>query len=82
MKNSWFLVTCLVLSMNAFAQEDDYDIDENIYGDIVPKHSFTIELGLPVGITNKAFKSIMQGLVRFSPYYQFTLKNHLILTIG
>ncbi len=82
MKFFWLFITCITLSLNVFSQEDDYDIDENIYGDIVPKHSFTIELGLPVGTSNKAFKFMMQGLVRFSPYYQFTLKNHLAFGIG
>jgi hypothetical protein len=82
MKNIWLFITCVTLSMSVFSQDDEYDMDENIYGDIIPKHSFTIELGLPVGTSNKAFQSIMQGLVRISPYYQFTLKNHLAFGIG
>lgn len=82
MKNIWLLFACVGLSIGAFAQEDEYDIDENIYGDIIPKHSFTIELGLPVPTSNKPFQSIMQGFVRLSPYYQFTLKNHLAFGVG
>jgi len=47
---------------------------------IEPKHTVTIELGLPNGFSNPAFKSIMQGLVNFSGYYQYDFKNHL--TVG
>ncbi len=50
--------------------------------DIEPKHTFTIELGLPNGLTNPAFKNIMQGLVNVSAYYQFDFQNHLTLGIG
>jgi hypothetical protein len=49
---------------------------------IEPKHSFTLELGLPNSMTNKAFKQIMQGLVHVSPYYQYAFKNGLALGIG
>ena len=83
MKNLGLFIFCITLSISIFAQgDDDFDIDENIYSDITPKHSFTLELGLPVATANKPFKFMMQGLVRFSPYYQFTLKNHLAFGIG
>ncbi|MEY4572930.1 MAG: hypothetical protein RLZ10_2191 [Bacteroidota bacterium] len=51
-------------------------------GIIEPKHSLTIELGLPNSISNKAFKEIMQGLVHVSPYYQYAFKNGLALGVG
>ena len=76
------LLSCLTLSMYGFSQDDQQDIDENIYDDILPKHSFTIELGLPVGTGNKPFQSMMQGMVKAAPYYQFTFKKHLSLGIG
>jgi hypothetical protein len=47
---------------------------------IEPKHTFNVELGLPNGFSNPAFKSIMQGLVSLAPYYQFDFRDHL--TIG
>jgi len=47
---------------------------------IEPKHTVNVELGLPSGFSNPAFKSIMQGLVSLAPYYQFDFSNHL--TIG
>lgn len=47
---------------------------------IEPKHTLNVELGLPNGFSNPAFKSIMQGLVSLAPYYQFDFSNHL--TIG
>jgi hypothetical protein len=49
---------------------------------IEPKHTFNIELGLPNGFTNPAFKSIMQGLVNVSTYYQYDFKNHLTVGAG
>ena len=60
------------------AQQDD----ENFYDDIVPKNAFTIELGLPNGTANKLYSSMMQGLVKCAPYYQFSLRNHLTFGIG
>ncbi|MEY4603395.1 MAG: hypothetical protein RIT43_687 [Bacteroidota bacterium] len=49
---------------------------------IEPKHTFNIELGLPNGLSNPAFKNIMQGLVNVSAYYQYDFKYHLTLGIG
>lgn len=51
-------------------------------GIIEPKHSFTLELGLPNSFTNKAFREIMQGLVHVSPYYQYAFKNGFALGLG
>lgn len=82
MKILFTVLSCAVLSFGAFSQEDDYDFDENIYDDIIPKHSFTIEVGLPVSTSNKPFQSMMNGLAKVAPYYQFTLKNHLSFGIG
>lgn len=44
---------------------------------IEPKHTFNVELGLPNSMNNKAFKTIMQGLVNVSSYYQYAMKNSL-----
>lgn len=85
MKFLFAVLSFTVFSLPVFAQvnpEDDYDMDENIYDDIIPKHSFTIELGLPVATSNKPYQSMMMGLVKFAPYYQFTLKNHLSFGLG
>ena len=49
---------------------------------IKPDDSFTLELGLPNAFVNKPFKTIMQGLVSISPYYQYTLKNGLSFGTG
>jgi hypothetical protein len=51
-------------------------------GIIEPKHSFTIELGLPNSVSNKLFRDIMQGLVHVSPYYQYAMKNGIAFGIG
>ena len=44
--------------------------------------SFTFELGLPNATNNKAYRSIMQGLVCISPSYQYALKNGISFGIG
>ena len=44
--------------------------------------SFTFELGLPNATNNKAYRSIMQGLVCISPTYQYALKNGISFGIG
>lgn len=74
--------TSIALSFCVFSQDDEYDIDENIYSDINPKHSFSLELGLPVMTSNKASQSMMMGLINFAPFYQFTLQNHLSFGAG
>ena len=49
---------------------------------INPDDSFTFELGLPNATNNKAYRSIMQGLVCISPTYQYALKNVISFGIG
>lgn len=49
---------------------------------IEPKHTFNVELGLPNSTNNKAFKTIMQGLVNASTYYQYAMKNSLAFGVG
>lgn len=71
-----FLV--FVLCFGSLAQDDD----PVFYKLIKPKHSYAIDFALPVPIANKAFKGIMQGLVRFSASYQFALKNNISLGLG
>jgi len=49
---------------------------------IDPDDSFTLELCLPNSFSNKPYKTIMQGLVSASPYYQYTLKSGIAFGIG
>jgi hypothetical protein len=44
--------------------------------------SFTFEIGLPNAFTNKANKTIMQGLVCVAPQYQFSTKFGLAFGVG
>jgi len=44
---------------------------------VEPKGTFNVELTLPGAVANKPFKSIMQGLVNCSVYYQYSLPFHL-----
>ncbi len=47
-----------------------------------PKHTFTVEVGMPVPLANKAFKWVMKPEVAVSPYYQYRLPNSLTFGIG
>jgi hypothetical protein len=49
---------------------------------VEPKHTFNVELGLPNGVSNEAFESMMQGLISAAPYYQFDFANHLTIGAG
>ena len=49
---------------------------------VTPGHTFNVELGLPNGMGNKPFRSIMQGLVNCAPYYQYALPNSLAFGVG
>jgi len=49
---------------------------------IVPKHSFSADLGLPNAIGNKPFRRIMQGLLNVGVSYQFALPNSLAFGAG
>lgn len=76
------LVLFLFTSFSLIAQEDEDEIDDALYTRINPKHSLSIELGLPIGLSNKAFKGFLQGMVNFSPYYHYNFKNNLSIGIG
>ena len=82
MKKLILVFAGIALSFSLFSQDEVYDYDENFYDDITPKHSFSLELGLPVSTSNKAYQSIMMGLINFAPFYQFTLQNHLSFGAG
>ena len=41
-----------------------------------PKHTFNVELGLPITTGNFAYKYIMQGIVNSSVYYQYRFNNN------
>lgn len=72
-----------LMSFQAVAQDENPD---NFYmhplSEINPKHSFTLEIGLPVVLANKFNRTYMGGLVYASPYYQFSFANHLSLGAG
>ena len=78
---SLFLFSFVFTSSLVVAQDDDSDDDE-VYSKIIPKHSLTVELGMPVSISSKGYKGLMQGIVNVSPYYHYNFKNNLSLGIG
>lgn len=79
MKNCFFLVLISFFFFHANGQEDD---DPVFYVLIKPKHSYTIDFGLPVTVANRAFKGVMQGFMRGSASYQYTLKNGFGFGLG
>lgn len=76
------LFLCFTANWSVAQDQDAENFDDNSYGDIVPLHQVSLELGLPNGAINKPFSSMMQGLVNIAPYYQFTLKNKLAFGVG
>ena len=70
MRGTFNLLFLLTISLNLYAQKID------------PDDSFTFELCLPNSFANKPYKTIMQGLVSASPYYQYSLKNGISFGAG
>ncbi len=79
--NSFLFFIIIFTSSISLSQEEE-DFDDEIYTRIKPKHSLTIELGLPIGVSNKGFNGFLQGMVNFSPYYHYNFKNNLSLGLG
>lgn len=87
--NSWWrkiifisVVGCFFISSSQAQEEDDASFYMSSLRDIQPKHSLHIEIGMPIVLANKFNRTFMDGLVHFSPYYQFTLDNHLAIGAG
>ncbi len=53
--------------------------DQGVY---TPKWTWNVELGLPVGTSNKPFRDIMQGLVSLNTYQQYSFPFHLNVGLG
>lgn len=87
MKNGIILLlaTCF-LALHGRTQDTDPDavdhFNQSTITDINPMHSFTIEIGLPVILANKFNQRYMDGMLYFSPYYQYTFDSHLALGAG
>lgn len=69
-RRQFLIVGFLLSTMHFFAQKID------------PDDSFTFELCLPNSFVNKPYKTIMQGLVSASPYYQYSLKSGISFGVG
>lgn len=80
------LVLLLSFSFLTFAQDEEIEVKtENAFvsvGEIKPKHTFNIVVGLPNSTINKPFEAIMRGIVDVNPYYQYSLKNSLVFGVG
>ena len=80
--NFFVFLIFVSFSLISFSQEDDEEIDDAIYTRINPKHSLSIELGLPIAVSNKGFKGFLQGMVNFSPYYHYNFRNNISVGLG
>lgn len=78
MKTSFVLFMGFTFGKVCFSQEEE----PTFYKQIQPKHSYSIDFALPVSIANRPFKGIMQGFVRSSVQYQFSLKNCVNFGLG
>lgn len=70
MRTVFGFIVLLSVTFNISAQKID------------PDDSFTFELCLPNSFANKPYKTIMQGLVSASPYYQYSLKSGISFGAG
>lgn len=77
------LLLLLLLVVPAFSQEDvnGFDMTES-FEDVKPKHSYSIDIGLPVGTSNKAFQSWMDGLLNISTHYYYSLPSNFSIGAG
>ncbi len=88
MKNEFyfFLVFISFFAFHGLAQDDGSDESDHFYvssvTDIDPMHSFTLELGMPIVMSNKFNRSHMDGLIYFAPYYQYTFRKNLAIGAG
>jgi hypothetical protein len=57
-------------------------IADQAVGQFEPKHTFTVELGMPTPVANASYRKITKGLVAVSPYYQYRLPSSLALGAG
>lgn len=81
------LILIIAIGSHAvMAQNDGIEIrTENEFiaiGEVKPKHTFNMVIGLPNATINKPFESIMRGIVDVNPYYQYHLDNGLGFGVG
>ena len=56
--------------------------DPDNYHLIKPKHSYSVDIGLPGTTSNISFRKLMQGVIQAGASYQFSLKNAFGLGVG
>lgn len=85
-KSLFTAVLLLAFTFISFAQDEGIDVKtEDAYvsiGEIKPKHTFNVVIGLPNSTINKPFEGIMRGIVDVNPYYQYSLANSLVFGAG
>jgi hypothetical protein len=57
-------------------------LHSSITAQIEPKHTFTMEVGMPIPMSNFAYRKMMKGIVAVSPFYQYRFKNSFAIGAG
>jgi hypothetical protein len=83
----WSFIIAFFSLFFVLSQEDDgisvyTDMSSREVGEIIPKHTFNVIVGLPNTVVNKPFRRLMVGIVDVNPYYQFSLRNSIVFGAG
>jgi hypothetical protein len=79
-----FFVFIVFLISNCcfFVYSQDETLEEDNYSMVRPKHTFSLELGMPVSLRNNLFSELMRGVINVSPYYHYNFQNNISLGLG
>lgn len=84
MYSTKYLISILFFITNCFffvySQEENQE--EDVYAMVRPKHTFSLELGMPVSMKNNLFSELMRGVINVSPYYHYNFQNNISLGLG
>lgn len=77
-----FLFAFLISNCFIFVYSQEESQEEDTYAMVRPKHTFSLELGMPVSMRNNLFSELMRGVINVSPYYHFNFQNNISLGLG
>lgn len=79
LKSRFYFTILIFMNLSTFFSQEE---EVTFYKEIKPKHTYNLDFALPVSLSNKVFKGIMQGFIRFSGSYQYSLKNNFYMGLG
>ena len=77
-----FLIAFLISNSFIFVYSQEESQEEDTYAMVRPKHTFSLELGMPVSMRNNLFSELMRGVINVSPYYHFNFQNNISIGLG